>query len=120
MIISKYNKVIFVYITQYYRKGLYMRKKGKRKAWIIFVLLVTLVILIASGILPHYLATGIAIIHMSSLSDGEDYHYVMTEYSSAHDAYFVHFISDTNQERRLGLYHRYVPTHVFYDSDYPG
>ena len=57
---------------------------------------------------------------------GEFYDAEYVEYSPAHDSYFVYFSGGPNPSgemgttRHIGVYYRFFPFFVWYDSMYPG
>jgi len=89
------------------------------KKIIVFILILILVTLWFSDILPLQVAKVTAIIYMRQVEDHEDFQLIDAEYSPAHDTYFVYFKSgDIN--RNIGIYYRYFPFEVYFDSFYPG
>lgn len=99
-------------------------KKKIYSAIIIFC--AAFVILWFSGILPKQAAAFAAEKYMESQLYGEYYEAEYAEYSPAHDSYFVYFSGGPNPSgemgttRHIGVYYRYFPFFVWYDSMYPG
>lgn len=92
-----------------------LAKKGITIIAIIFILLWF------SDILPPKVAEVVAAIYMNVQEDGSEYDLVSSEYSPAHDCYFVYFENrDSSTQRHVGIYWRFFPFDVYYDSNYPG
>ncbi len=79
-----------------------------------------------SGILPKTAAKSSAEKYMNNQLYGEYYNAEYVEYSPAHDSYFVYFSGGPNPSgemgttRHIGVYYRFFPFFVWYDSMYPG
>lgn len=79
-----------------------------------------------SDILPKAIAESVAEKYMENQLYGEFYDVEYAEYSPAHDSYFVCFSGGPNPEgemgttRHVGVYYRYFPFFVWYDSINPG
>ena len=79
-----------------------------------------------SGVLPKYVAKTVAESYMKEQLYGEFFDAEYAEYSPAHDSYFVYFSGGPNPEgemgttRHIGVYYRYFPFFVWYDSIDPG
>ncbi len=79
-----------------------------------------------SDVLPKQAAKSAAESYMENQLYGEFYKAEYVEYSPAHDSYFVYFSGGPNPEgemgttRHIGVYYRYFPVSVWYDSMYPG
>lgn len=90
------------------------------------ILLAAFVVLWFSGFLPKLAATSAAEKYMKAQLYGEYYEAEYAEYSPAHDSYFVYFSGGPNSSgemgttRHIGVYYRYFPFFVWYDSMYPG
>ena len=91
------------------------------------VLCLAFLILWFSGILPKEAAKLSAERYMKNeVLYGEFYHAEYAEYSPAHDSYFVYFSGGPNPSgemgttRHIGVYYRFFPFFVWYDSMYPG
>lgn len=58
---------------------------------------------------------------MLEQDDGENYEVSGSDYSSAHDCYFVYFFKNgSSKQRNIGIYYHYFPFAVYFDSNYPG
>ena len=99
-------------------------KKKIITVFLVFVLVFAL--LWFSDILPAQAAKIAAKSYMKEQLYGEHYKIEYSEYSPAHDSYFVYFSGGPNPEgkigttRHVGVYYRYFPFFVWYDSMYPG
>ena len=101
--------------------------KIKKSSVILTTLFSVFLILWFSGILPKEAAKLSAERYMKNeVLHGEYYHAEYVEYSPAHDSYFVYFSGGPNPSgemgatRHIGVYYRYFPFFVWYDSMYPG
>lgn len=74
-----------------------------------------------SDILPPKVAEITAFTYMVRQENGNDYKIKGSDYSNAHDCFFVYFENeDRIGKRNVGIYYRFFPFDVYYDSDYPG
>lgn len=100
----------------------------KKKAFVLLagLLFAVLLLLWFSGILPKEAAKISAEKYMENQLYGEFYKVRYAEYSPAHDSYFVYFSGGPNPNgemgttRHIGVYYRWLPFFVWYDSMYPG
>ena len=98
----------------------------KKTNVVIGIFCAVFVVLWFSGVLPKLAAKSAAEKYMESQLYGEYYKAEYTEYSPAHDSYFVYFSGGPNPSgemgttRHIGVYYRYFPFFVWYDSMYPG
>lgn len=88
------------------------------KKIILISLILGLLLLWFSDILPIQVAKIVASIYIRGETT-EDFQIIGADYSPAHDAYFVYFKSGDHQ-RNIGIYYRYFPFDVYFDSYYPG
>ena len=52
---------------------------------------------------------------------GKNYEVSGADYSPAYDCYFVYFVNDgSSKQRNIGIYYRYFPFVIYFDSNYPG
>ena len=91
------------------------------------IVCIAFAVLLFSGFLPKQCAISAAEAYMKNeVLYGEYYHAEYAEYSPAHDSYFVYFSGGPNPEgemgttRHIGVYYRWFPFFVWYDSMYPG
>lgn len=100
--------------------------KNKKAYLFLGVLCVLFLVLWFSDILPKAAAKSAAEKYMNEQLYGEFYDAEYAEYSPAHDSYFVYFSGGPNPDgkmgttRHVGVYYRYFPFFVWYDSMYPG
>ena len=101
--------------------------KAKIISAVLGVFCVAFLILWFSDFLPKQVAISTAEKYMENeVLYGEQYHAEYAEYSPAHDSYFVFFSGGPNPSgkmgttRHIGVYYRYFPFAVWYDSMYPG
>ena len=99
----------------------------KKLPLILRILCAAFLILWFSDILPKQIAESVAEKYMKNeVLYGEQYHAEYAEYSPAHDSYFVYFSGGPNPSgemgttRHIGVYYRFFPFFVWYDSMYPG
>lgn len=98
----------------------------KKKTAVIIALCLLFAALWLLDILPPEVAKIPARIHMDAEEFGETYRIEYAEYSPAHDSYFVYFSGGPSSggeneiTRNVGVYYRYFPFFVWYDSMYPG
>jgi hypothetical protein len=104
-----------------FKSQAYKRKKRIQKTAVIVIIL-TLMTMWFTDLLPEQVAKLLATHYMSSEPNGASYDVVDVSYSPAKDCYYVYFNNglETPPERIIGVYHRYFPIDVFYDSHYPG
>lgn len=99
---------------------------AKKLSAIIGAVMLIFAIFWFSGILPKEFAKSSAEKYMKNQLYGEFYEAEYAEYSPAHDSYFVYFSGGPNPSgemgttRHIGVYYRYFPFFVWYDSMYPG
>lgn len=100
---------------------------NKKLALILGIFCAVFLVLWFSGILPKECAKSAAENYMKNdVLYGEYYKAEYAEYSPAHDSYFVYFSGGPNPSgemgttRHIGVYYRYFPFFVWYDSMYPG
>ncbi len=97
------------------------KTKNKNKVIIITALLIAFLLLWFSDILPLKVADAISISYISKQNDGREYSVIGSDYSPAHDCYFVYFSkSENSKQRNIGIYYRFLPFDVYFDSYYPG
>ena len=90
------------------------------------ILCLAFLLLWFGGILPKEAAKISAEKYMKNQLYGEQYKVQYAEYSPAHDSYFVYFSGGPNPEgemgttRHVGVYYRWLPFFVWYDSINPG
>ncbi len=100
--------------------------KKKTVTMIAGLLCTVLLLLWFGGILPKEAAKIAAENYMKNQLYGEQYEVRYAEYSPAHDSYFVYFSGGPNPEgemgttRHIGVYYRWFPFFVWYDSINPG
>lgn len=101
--------------------------KAKKLSLVLGIFCIAFLILWFSDILPKQVAKSVAEKYMKNeVLYGEQYHAEYAEYSPAHDSYFVYFSGGPNPSgemgttRHIGVYYRYFPFFVWYDSMYPG
>ena len=99
----------------------------KKLSLVLVILCLAFLILWFSDILPKQVAKSVAEKYMKNeVLYGEQYHAEYAEYSPAHDSYFVYFSGGLNPSgemgttRHVGVYYRYFPFFVWYDSMFPG
>jgi hypothetical protein len=96
--------------------------KNKRFITIIVIVIVFLALWF-SGVLPEEMVKVVAHNYISKHGDGVEYKFKNVEYSSAHDCYFAYYEyeNDPNAEtRNIGVYYRWFPVWVYFDSAFPG
>lgn len=100
---------------------------SKKLSLVLGILCAAFLILWFSDILPKAAAKSVAEKYMKNeVLYGEQYHAEYAEYSPAHDSYFVYFSGGPNPSgemgttRHIGVYYRYFPFFVWYDSMFPG
>ena len=100
---------------------------SKKLSLVLGILCAAFLILWFSDILPKQVAKSVAEKYMKNeVLYGEQYHAEYAEYSPAHDSYFVYFSGGPNPSgemgttRHVGVYYRYFPFFVWYDSMFPG
>lgn len=87
----------------------------------IILFVVAFILLWFSDVIPIKIAELVAVNYISSQEDGEEYTIINSDYSNAHDCYFVYFINtDNSEQRNIGIYFRFLPYDIYYDSKYPG
>ena len=90
------------------------------------LLCVLLAVLWISEVIPKAIAKSAAESYMQNRLYGEFYDAEYVEYSPAHASYFVYFSGGPNPSgeigttRHIGVYYRWFPFFVWYDSMYPG
>ncbi|MBR3952483.1 MAG: hypothetical protein IKJ82_02565 [Oscillospiraceae bacterium] len=90
------------------------------------LLCAALLLLWFCGFLPEKAAIKAAEKYMENQLYGEFYKAEYAEYSPAHDSYFVYFSGGPNPSgemgttRHIGVYYRWLPFFVWYDSINPG
>lgn len=100
--------------------------KNKKFSAFLGIICAAILILWFSGILPKQFAKSAAEKYMENQLYGEFYDAEYAEYSPAHDSYFVYFSGGPNPSgemgttRHIGVYYRWFPFFVWYDSMYPG
>ena len=99
----------------------------KKLSLVLGIFCAVFMILWFSGILPKAAAKSVAEKYMKNeVLYSEQYHAEYAEYSPAHDSYFVYFSGGPNPSgemgttRHIGVYYRFFPFFVWYDSMYPG
>lgn len=95
----------------------------KKKRWIVTLIVIGFLALWFSDVLPKQVVKLVASNYMSKQENGHNYKLKMVEYSPAHDAYFAYFNNATipdQDARNIGVYYRWFPFHVYFDSYYPG
>ena len=99
----------------------------KKLSLVLVILCLAFLILWFSDILPKQVAKSVAEKYMKNeVLYGEQYHAEYAEYSPAHDSYFVYFSGGPNPSgemgttRHIGVYYRFLPFFVWYDSMNPG
>ena len=101
--------------------------KAKKLSLVLGIFCIAFLILWFSDILPKHIAKSVAEKYMKSeVLYGEFYETEYAEYSPAHDSYFVYFSGGPNPSgemgttRHIGVYYRFFPFFVWYDSMSPG
>ena len=100
--------------------------KERKLSLVIGVICAAILVFWFSGILPKQFAKSAAERYMDEQLYGEFYDAEYVEYSPAHDSYFVYFSGGPNPSgemgttRHIGVYYRFFPFFVWYDSMYPG
>ena len=99
----------------------------KKLSLVLVILCLAFLILWFSDILPKQVAKSVAEKYMKNeVLYGEQYHAEYAEYSPTHNSYFVYFSGGPNPSgemgttRHVGVYYRYFPFFVWYDSMFPG
>lgn len=98
----------------------------KKVSVVLGIFFIAFILLWFSDVLPKQTAKIVAESYMKNQLYGEHYDAEYAEYSPAHDSYFVYFSGGPNPEgeigttRHIGVYYRYFPFFVWYDSLYPG
>lgn len=88
---------------------------------VITIMVIGFVLLWFSDFLPQRVAEVVASGYMSKQEDGNEYDLIGADYSNAHDCYMVYFEDESGaRQRNIGIYWRYFPFNVYFDSDYPG
>lgn len=89
----------------------------------IFFIAVAFLALWFSDILPKQVVKVVANNYISKQEVSIEYRLKDVEYSPAHDCYFAYYENenDANAEtRNIGIYYRWFPVWVYFDSAYPG
>ncbi|MDF2840927.1 MAG: hypothetical protein K0Q99_1699 [Clostridia bacterium] len=98
--------------------------KMKKKHFItIFIVAVIFLTLWFSDFLPKQIVKVVAGNYISNQVDGVDYKLKDVEYSPAHDCYFAYYVNEKEpnaRTRNIGVYYRWFPVSVYFDSAYPG
>lgn len=96
--------------------------KNKRFITVIVIAIVFLALWF-SGFLPEQVVKIVAGNYISKQKDGVEYKLKDVEYSPAHDCYFAYYADKNNpnvQTRNIGVYYRWLPVWVYFDSAFPG
>lgn len=99
-----------------------MNLKSKRRI-VIVLAIVVFAALWFSDLLPRQAVKLVAGMYLAQQEDGRDYRLMDVEYSPAHDCYFAYFGHRENpaaETRNIGVYYRWLPFDVYFDSAYPG
>lgn len=97
--------------------------KSNLKRRIIIITVVAFILLWFSDFLPKQVVKIVAGNYISKQEDGNDYKLKDVEYSPAHDCYFAYYYKKENpsgETRNIGVYYRWLPFDVYFDSAYPG
>lgn len=95
----------------------------KKRGVVIAVVIVCFLVLWFSDVLPKQVVKLVSSSYMSVQEDGDNYKLKMVEYSPAHDCYFAYFYDVKNPDgntRNIGVYYRWLPFDVYFDSKFPG
>lgn len=95
----------------------------KKSGIIVTVLIVSFLMLWFSDVLPKQVVKLVSSSYMLKQEDGDSYKLKNVEYSPAHDCYFAYFYYEQDPEgntRNIGVYHRWFPFDVYFDSKFPG
>lgn len=90
------------------------------------ILIPAAAMLFLSGIIPEAFAKASAARYLKGRPYGEYYRAEYAEYSPAHDSWFVYFsggpnpLGEPGTTRHIGVYYRWIPFFVWYDSMNPG
>lgn len=95
----------------------------KKKGLVIGIIILAFSILWFSDFLPKQVVKIVAGNYITRQENGDKYKLKEVEYSPAHDCYFAYFYEKENLEgktRNIGVYYRYFPISVYFDSASPG
>lgn len=99
------------------------REFRKKKGLIISIFIFTFLILWFLDFLPQQVVKIVAKGYISQQENGDRYKLKNVEYSPAHDCYFAYFYEKENPDgetRNIGVYYRYIPISIYFDSAYLG
>ena len=88
----------------------------KKKRILILMVVLIFGILWFSHALPIQLSKVTAAYYLSTQADGEGYHITGADFSGPFDSYFVYFENEAGEKRNIGVYYRYLPFDVRFDS----
>ncbi len=96
-----------------------------KKKHVVTIIIISVVFLALwfSEFLPKQVVKIVAGNYISKQEDSAKYKLKDVEYSPAHDCYFAYYQNenDSNAEtRNIGVYYRWFPVKVYFDSAYPG
>jgi hypothetical protein len=98
-----------------------LSNKIRRRRWITTIVIVFILALsigwFSDGI-PKVIVKQMADSHLAK-KGADELIFEFVEYSPAHDCYFAHYIDKDGEYRNIGVYHRWLPIEVYFDSEYP-
>lgn len=98
--------------------------KSKSKKTIIMIITVIIFMLLwFSEFLPKQVVRVVADYYLSRQEDSKNYRFINVEYSAAYDCYFAYYYkkeAPNGETRNIGVYYRWLPFQVYFDSAYPG
>lgn len=95
----------------------------KKRTIIVFVVIIVFLAFWFSDILPKQVVKIVAANYISKQENSDAYILSYVEYSPAHDCYFAYYREKNNpngETRNIGVYYRWLPFYVYYDSAHPG
>lgn len=102
---------------------LYLRKKIRKRRQITAIVIVVVLALVVgwfSDGLPKVIVKQMADCHLAQNGGDDELVFQFVEYSPAHDSYFAHYVDSDGDYRNIGVYYRWFPIDVYFDSEYPG
>lgn len=96
-----------------------MKKKDLVTLSIIAIIFLTLWF---SGFLPKQVARIVADNYIEAQGNNVEYKLKDVDYSSAHNCYFAYYLDENNpnaKTRNIGVYYRWLPLWVYFDSELP-
>lgn len=94
----------------------------KRKKCVALGIIAIFLMMWFSKCLPKQVVKLVAINYMAQQEDGAKFILKEVDYSSAHNAYFAYFDNQEDMDgetRNIGIYYKWFPFYVYFDSQKP-